>query len=123
MNLTRTDVKTARGEIRAKWRSLDPVLLLVSLALSALGILAVYVAGADARETYAMNQAFGVALGVAAAVLAAPVLRRLVLRQQELHAGARGHLLEPLERRADRRRLSVRDDRDALDGPTSRLRR
>jgi rod shape determining protein RodA len=68
MNLTRTDVKTARGEIRAKWRSLDPVLLLVSLALSALGILAVYVAGADARETYAMNQAFGFAVGLAAAV-------------------------------------------------------
>jgi rod shape determining protein RodA len=68
MNLTRTDVKTARGEIRAKWRTLDPVLLLVSLALSALGILAVYVAGADARETYAMNQAFGFAVGLAAAV-------------------------------------------------------
>jgi rod shape determining protein RodA len=68
MNLTRTDVKTTRGEIRAKWRSLDPVLLLVSLALSALGILAVYVAGADARETYAMNQAFGFAVGLAAAV-------------------------------------------------------
>jgi rod shape determining protein RodA len=68
MNLTRTDVKTARGEIRAKWRSLDPVLLLVSLALSALGILAVYVAGADAREIYAMNQAFGFAVGLAAAV-------------------------------------------------------
>ena len=68
MNLTRTDVKTTRGEIRAKWRSLDPVLLLVSLALSALGILAVYVAGADARETYATNQAFGFAVGLAAAV-------------------------------------------------------
>ena len=68
MSLTRTNVKTARSEIRAKWRSLDPVLLLVSLALSALGILAVYVAGADARETYATNQAFGFAVGLAAAV-------------------------------------------------------
>ncbi len=77
MNLTRTDVKTARGEIRAKWRTLDPVLLLVSLALSALGILAVYVAGADARETYAMNQAFGFAVGLAAAVPLALIDYRL----------------------------------------------
>src|ERR671916_380831 len=68
MNLIRTDAKTAKNETRVKWRSLDPVLLLVSLALSALGILAVYVAGADARETYAMNQAFGFAVGLAAAV-------------------------------------------------------
>ena len=77
MGLTRTDVKTAKRETGAKWRSLDPVLLLVSLALSALGILAVYVAGADAREAYAMNQAFGFAAGLAAAVPLALIDYRL----------------------------------------------
>jgi rod shape determining protein RodA len=77
MSLTRADVKTAKGETRAKWRSLDPVLLLISLALSASGILAVYVAGADAREAYAMNQAFGFAAGLAAAVPLALIDYRL----------------------------------------------
>ncbi len=77
MSLTRADVKTAKGETRAKWRSLDPVLLLISLALSASGILAVYVAGADAREAYAMNQTFGFAAGLAAAVPLALIDYRL----------------------------------------------
>ena len=77
MGLTRTDSKTAKRETGAKWRSLDPVLLLISLALSALGILAVYVAGADAREAYAMNQAFGFAAGLAAAVPLALIDYRL----------------------------------------------
>jgi rod shape determining protein RodA len=77
MSLARTDVKTAKSETRAKWRSLDPVLLLISLALSALGILAVYVAGADAREAYAMNQAFGFAAGLAVAVPLALIDYRL----------------------------------------------
>jgi rod shape determining protein RodA len=77
MSLTRTEMKTAKRETRAKWRSLDPVLLLISLALSALGILAVYVAGADAREAYAMNQAFGFAAGLAAAVPLALIDYRL----------------------------------------------
>ena len=77
MGLTRTDVKPAKRETGAKWRSLDPVLLLISLALSALGILAVYVAGADAREAYAMNQAFGFAAGLAAAIPLALIDYRL----------------------------------------------
>src|SRR5918998_1776040 len=68
MNLIRTDAKTAKNETRVKWRSLDPVLLLVSLTLSSLGILAVYVAGADAREAYAMDQALGFVVGLAGAV-------------------------------------------------------
>ena len=77
MSLTRTDAKTAKGETRAKWRSLDPVLLLISLTLSASGILAVYVAGVDAREAYAMNQAFGFAAGLAAAIPLALIDYRL----------------------------------------------
>jgi rod shape determining protein RodA len=68
MSLIRQDAKTAKTATTAKWRSLDPVLLLISLMLSASGILAVYVAGADARETYTMNQAFGFVAGLAGAI-------------------------------------------------------
>src|SRR5215210_7945050 len=68
MALTRKNAKIARVENPAKWRSLDPVLLLVSLALSAFGILAVYVAGDAARQTYAANQAFGFFVGLAGAI-------------------------------------------------------
>ncbi len=68
MTLTRKNARAAKAETRAKWRSLDPVLLLVSLALSAFGILAVYVAGDAARQTYAANQAFGFCVGLAGAI-------------------------------------------------------
>src|SRR3712207_919176 len=68
MTLTRKNARAAKAETGAKWRSLDPVLLLVSLALSAFGILAVYVAGDAARQTYAMNQAFGFCVGLAGAI-------------------------------------------------------
>jgi rod shape determining protein RodA len=65
MSLTRKDTKT---ENLAKWRSLDPILLFVSLTLSAFGILAVYAAGTSAREAYAMDQALGFVVGLAGAV-------------------------------------------------------
>src|ERR671916_839669 len=68
MTLTRKNARAAKAETGAKWRSLDPVLLLVSLALSAFGILAVYVAGDTARQTYAANQAFGFFVGLAGAI-------------------------------------------------------
>ena len=68
MTLTRKNTRAAKAETGAKWRSLDPVLLLVSLALSAFGILAVYVAGDAARQTYAANQAFGFCVGLAGAI-------------------------------------------------------
>src|SRR5918997_762750 len=68
MTLTRKSARAAKAETGAKWRSLDPVLLLVSLALSAFGILAVYVAGDAARQTYAANQALGFCVGLAGAV-------------------------------------------------------
>ena len=56
MSLTRKDAKTAKTGNPTKWRSLDPVLVLVSLALSAFGILAIYVVGTDTQQTYAINQ-------------------------------------------------------------------
>jgi rod shape determining protein RodA len=59
-------------------RSTDPILLVTSLALTAFGILAVYIAGSDDREAYALNQSLGFVLGLAAAVpLALMDYRRL----------------------------------------------
>jgi rod shape determining protein RodA len=68
MTLTRKEAKTTRAANLPKWRSLDPVLLLVSLTLSAFGILAVYVAGSEAQQAYAMNQALGFVFGVTGAI-------------------------------------------------------
>jgi rod shape determining protein RodA len=68
MTLTRKDAKAAKAVTRGRWRSLDPILLLVSLALSAYGILAVYVAGDTAGQAYATNQAFGFVVGLAGAI-------------------------------------------------------
>ena len=68
MSLTRKKAETARTENLPKWRSVDPVLLLISLTLSALGILAVYVASTEAPRANAMNQAFGFVLGAVGAV-------------------------------------------------------
>jgi rod shape determining protein RodA len=47
---------------------MDLILLLASLALSGFGIFAVYIAGADDAEAYALNQTLGFAVGLAAAV-------------------------------------------------------
>jgi rod shape determining protein RodA len=77
MTLTRKEAKTKKAANLPKWRSLDPVLLLVSLALSGFGILAVYVAGTEAQQAYAMNQALGFALGVAGAIPLALIDYRL----------------------------------------------
>jgi rod shape determining protein RodA len=69
MNLTRRkEEKTPKPANLPKWRSLDPVLLLVSLTLSACGVLAVYVAGTEAQQVYATNQALGFVLGIAGAI-------------------------------------------------------
>lgn len=68
MSLTRTDSRPMRTTAVRKWRSLDPVLLMVSLALSAFGIFAVYVAGTNGQQAYAANQALGFAVGLAGAV-------------------------------------------------------
>ncbi len=74
MSLTREDflrreVRKTRKESPRLWRSMDVPLLLVSLALSGFGILAVYVAGTDAGEAYAAtNQAVGFIVGFVAAI-------------------------------------------------------
>jgi rod shape determining protein RodA len=69
MSLTRRkEEKTPKPANLPKWRSLDPVLLLVSLTLSACGVLAVYVAGTEAQQVYATNQALGFVLGIAGAI-------------------------------------------------------
>ncbi len=74
MSLTREDflrreARKTRKESPRLWRSMDVPLLLVSLALSAFGILAVYVAGTDAGEAYAAtNQAIGFVVGFVAAI-------------------------------------------------------
>ncbi len=59
-------------------RSVDPILLATSLTLTAFGILAVYVAGTDDREGYALNQTLGFVIGLLGAVpLALMDYRRL----------------------------------------------
>ncbi|CAN5660226.1 rod shape-determining protein RodA [soil metagenome] len=73
MSLTREDFlrreeRKTRKESPRLWRSMDLPLLLVSLALSGFGILAVYVAGTDAREAYATNQAIGFVVGFMGAI-------------------------------------------------------
>ena len=74
MSLTREDflrreARKTRKESPRLWRSMDVPLLLVSLALSGFGILAVYVAGTDAGEAYAAtNQAIGFVVGFVAAI-------------------------------------------------------
>ncbi len=46
----------------------DPILLVTSLALTAFGVFAVYVAGSDEGQTYALNQVLGFFVGLAGAV-------------------------------------------------------
>lgn len=66
--LRREDRKAQKENVRL-WRSMDFVLLLVSLALSAFGILAVHVAGTDANgEAYATIQAIGFVVGFLGAI-------------------------------------------------------
>ena len=67
-DLVRQQTKKTRRENLPRWRLLDPMLLMASLALSIFGICAVYVAGTDAREAYAMNQGFGFAVGLTGAI-------------------------------------------------------
>jgi rod shape determining protein RodA len=74
MSLTREDFlrrenRKAQKENLRLWRSMDFVLLLVSLALSGFGILAVHVAGTDANgEAYATIQAIGFVVGFLGAI-------------------------------------------------------
>ncbi len=67
--------------------SVDPVLLLVSLALSAFGIFAVYVAGTEARAVFAINQAIGFFAGLVVAVPLALLDYRIFQRHLRLVYG------------------------------------
>lgn len=62
-----TGAKAPAGNL-GRLRSLDPMLLFVTLALSVFGIVAVYVAGVDDRQAYAANQAIGFTVGLAGAI-------------------------------------------------------
>jgi rod shape determining protein RodA len=73
----RREARKIKKENPRLWRSMDFPLLLVSLALSGFGILAVYVAGTDAREAYATNQAIGFVVGFLGALPLAIVDYRL----------------------------------------------
>jgi rod shape determining protein RodA len=73
LSLTREDflrreARKTNKENPRLWRSMDFPLLLVGIALSGFGILAVYVAGTDAREAYATNQAIGFIVGAIGAI-------------------------------------------------------
>lgn len=74
-------------DLSGRLRAVDPVLLLVSLALSAAGIFAVYVAGAENREVYAINQAIGFVVGLAGAVPLALLDYRMLKRHLRLIYG------------------------------------
>lgn len=77
MDLSRSNTGGETGSF-GRLRSLDPILLVTSLALTVFGIFAVYVAGSEDRETFALNQALGFVVGLAGAVpLALMDYRRL----------------------------------------------
>jgi rod shape determining protein RodA len=88
MSLSRSNASGGASTL-GQLGSLDPVLLLVSLALTAFGILAVYIAGADDREAYALNQTLGFGVGLIGAVpLALMDYRRLQRYLTPLYCGA-----------------------------------
>lgn len=80
MSVTRSNVRPARSGVTGQINAVDPLLLLTALALTAFGILAVYVAGTDAPQAYAMNQALGAAVGIAGAIPLALIDYRIWLR-------------------------------------------
>lgn len=65
---TRSNVKPARTGGMSRLLAMDPILLFAALALSAYGIFAVYIAGTDDRQAYALSQSLGFFLGVVGAV-------------------------------------------------------
>ncbi len=78
MDLSRRKVAGSGTTSLSLLRSMDPILLVASLALTAFGILAVYIAGSDERETFVLNQTLGFFAGLVGAVpLALMDYRRL----------------------------------------------
>lgn len=68
MSLTRTAPKTVERSTPGLLRSLDPTLLVVTLALSGFGIFAVYIAGGDGGRELAVSQGMGFIAGLAGAI-------------------------------------------------------
>jgi rod shape determining protein RodA len=68
-------------------RLVDPILLVTSLVLTAFGIVAVYIAGSNDGETYALNQVLGFMMGLAGAVPLAIVDYRWLRRYLPLIYG------------------------------------
>ncbi|CAN5654140.1 rod shape-determining protein RodA [soil metagenome] len=61
-------MKPAGTGVTNQLTALDPLLLITAVALTAFGILAVYVAGTENQEANAMNQALGAVVGLAGAI-------------------------------------------------------
>ena len=68
MNATQSNVKSARPGVTGQLTALDPLLLLTAIALVIFGVVAVYVAGTEDPEGYAINQSLGAVVGVAGAI-------------------------------------------------------
>jgi len=66
---------------------MDPILLATSLALTVFGVFAVYVAGSEDGEVYALNQVLGFVVGLAGAVPLALMDYRLIKRYLPLVYG------------------------------------
>jgi len=88
MSLTRTTARPGGFNLSGKLRSVDPMLLLVSVALSVAGIFAVYFAvyghGSETRQYYATNQAIGFFVGLAGAIPLALFDYRILKRHLRL---------------------------------------
>lgn len=67
-SLTRTAPKTVEKVAPSLLRSLDPMLLIVTLALSGFGIFAVYIAGGGEGQALATKQGMGFIAGLAGAI-------------------------------------------------------
>ena len=94
MSVTRTGTRPGSYGISGKLRSVDWMLLLISLVLSSAGIAAVYVAGSEARQYYATNQAIGFVVGLVGAVPLALFDYRILKRHLRLlYAAALAMLL------------------------------
>ena len=66
--VVRETPKTHNKRPPRRWRQFDPILLFLTLALSAAGILAVYFAGAEDGQYYAANQTVGFVVGLCGAI-------------------------------------------------------
>ena len=87
MGLASTGRRPEKVSIPHRLGRSDPVLLLATLALGGIGVLAVYMAEADYRQFYAVNQSLGLLAGVAGAVVLALLDYRLLLRHLRLVYG------------------------------------